>query len=441
MPREDQRKGKAIFIAYRMPPIGGSRAIRLANFAEYLTEFSWELDILTIDPTPEFSCYDESLQDGLQKDGITIFRTYPGLLHRLGIFSSKKSFRRIRMNNGGYLSRLLQGILKLLKRLHSIEWYPFATWQGMKMLQRQQYDLIFSASSPFVCHLVGATLKKLSHLPSVVEYGDPWLHTPHRGYNKLSFQLRRQLEEVVLQNAEKVIVTTEATKRLYLKEYGFLKDDAVEVLTSGFDPKDFTVGFNDRVDKDEFRIVYTGSIYGVRDIKPFLMALDRFIHSNRAAGKEIEFYCVGRIEDVESLTLMKKLRDVVKLTGFLPFMEALSFAKSADVLLLIGNTGGVQIPGKVFTYFGVKRPILTILGGKDDPLSGLGDGILKKRGLVVDNDVDAIEKAIQDLFLLHEQGRLDETFDLTDASEFHWDNIVKALDAILLEAMDAHRDR
>ena len=53
-------------------------------------------------------------------------------------------------------------------------WLPFAVARGLKAIQAENIDLIFTTSPPFTTVLIGLLLKKITGLPWVSDYRDPW---------------------------------------------------------------------------------------------------------------------------------------------------------------------------------------------------------------------------------------------------------------------------
>src|SRR5512136_2111203 len=74
-------KGRILYIAYQTPPHGGARGIRIANIIRYLSEFGWQLDVVTVVLPPSFAFYDHGLTAKLPSSA-GIFRTSPGLFRR-----------------------------------------------------------------------------------------------------------------------------------------------------------------------------------------------------------------------------------------------------------------------------------------------------------------------------------------------------------------------
>jgi len=136
---------------------------------------------------------------------------------------------------------------------------------------------------------------------------------------------------------------------------------------------------------------------------------------------------VGDIaEEYKTLIRNSGLGKMVLVKSFVPLSEALSLSAGADVLLLLGNKGGLQVPSRLFSYLAARRPILCIKGDDRDPAAKILHGL--NRGLIVENEVEAIHTAIIRLFDLWRSQRLEEAFDLSAIPEISWQNRIKILD-------------
>jgi glycosyltransferase involved in cell wall biosynthesis len=280
--------------------------------------------------------------------------------------------------------------------------------------------------------LVGYALSRFYGIPLILEYGDPWAFNVVERRSWLRFWLERTMESRVLKSAGAVVVTTEETKENYLKNYPFLDEDEVYVMPAGVDYSDYENLVPQKSEK--FRILFTGRMYQIADINPLLEALTRIAGADDEIRNNLEVLFVGDI-DQEHRDLLKAydLGKMVLLHDFVPLREALSLSLGADVLLFLGNKGGLQVPSRLFSYLAAGRPILCIKGDDKDPaLRFLRGG---NRGLIVGNKVEEIRPAIIELYKLYESRRLEEAFDLSPLPELFWQNRVRILDVACESAM------
>jgi glycosyltransferase involved in cell wall biosynthesis len=218
------------------------------------------------------------------------------------------------------------------------------------------------------------------------------------------------LEKDILVHAEKVFVTTRYAKELMLKRYRFLSHEDIMILPHGYDPEDFDSVSAIEKKPDKFVITHSGLFQDNRTPKHFLNALASYFARNAEARALIEIRFVGLMRQ-SHLKLIKKLglEKNVLCTGYVPHIEAIRHLLESDVLwLMLKDT--IRTPGKLYEYFGARKPILACLP----------DGIMKSTALesgaaiaTGPTDEKAIEKAISKMFRLWQSGKLpspDEDF-------------------------------
>lgn len=433
-------KGRILFIALAFPPLLGARSISNFYHTWYLDEFGWKLDVLTISPSSKYPMFDKSLI-GMIPTSARIFRTYPGM-HKIyhniiksnsdsgssdgAINSGTRSNKKFKKYYLDISKKILNFISELIIPDPTIFWYPFAILRGLKLINKNKYDVLISSGPPFTTHLIGYTLKKIGILHWIIDYGDPWVFEPTYKHNNIRFWIERKLEESFLKSADAITVTAEETKENYLKNYPFLIDSKVNVIPNGVDYEDFN---NVLVEKSKkFRILYTGTIYKNQHIEPFLDALKR-IYEKEELKEQVEVVFVGNLDD-ECLELIadKGLKERISFKGFISPKKIPSLIMGADILLYFGAMGGLQLAGKVFYYIAARRPILCIKGDERDPSLKILQGL--NRGVIVDNEKEKIYSEIIGLYNLYQEQELDKIFNLREIPDFSWENRVKIVDKI-----------
>ena len=439
------KKRKILLISLTVPPIMGSHGRRVIHFLKYLHEFGWELDVLTVSPSSNFPLFDPPSVKNLPSS-VKIFRVYQGFLRKI-------YYKNVYYNNSAISSRrnfnnrkntILKKILGNLKYIVSemnmywlFDWSPFAIIKGVKLIVRYNYDVLISSGlsgPPLIAYMIKKMKKKI---PWIIDYGDPWVFDPtyKDKHTKIKFLIDHWLEQRILKSADVITVTTEETRKNYLENYPFLEKEKVKVIPMGVDYAVFKKIQAERSEK--FRILYTGSIYLTRDIKPFLDAL-KLLCENEEIKKDIEILFVGRIEDeYKELVISMGLEDMVSFGGFVPYEKSLSLMMGADVLISFGNKGGLQVPGKLFDYVGSKRPILWIKGDERDPALSYLEGL--NRAIIVNNKSEEIYSKILTLYNLYKKQEFEKTFNLEEIPAFSWKDRVKILNEICEGLVDANK--
>jgi hypothetical protein len=409
---------KILLCAYAFPPIAGPQAIRWLQFVKHLSSKGWNIDILTVKPSKGYPRYNVKLLEDLPNN-IRIFRTYPGPLHRLVygryLSSSKsKTSQKIKPTSPRTLKlrKLYRGLSYFLIPDRMIEWLPYALKKGKELLQKNQYDMILSSGFPFSTHVVAYFLKKISNLPWVADYGDPWGFHPSDDPKLIKF-LNRRMEEKILRNVDSIIVTTKETKDGYLNSYQFLPDDKIAVIPQGFDDRLYKK--IRPITSKKFRIVFTGNLsYSDREAASFFRALSMI------DARNIEVVISGYTSPdlVMRIKRTAQIKNTIEILGFRQSEEIVALQKGGDVLISFGWRGGFQIPGKIFEYIAARRPILHVYYDDKD----IGKRIIRKynRGIAVNNDPVHISDKIKDLYRLWKEKKLQNGFDLSPIDNFSW---------------------
>ena len=362
------------------------------------------------------------LLDTIPKE-LNMHRTFPGPFYYMTFKYSRESSNRegsgISVKPSPFL-RILSGIhLKTYKALSGLlipdiysEWLPFAIMKGLELVRKNTYSIIISSSEPRVCHLIGYFLKKRSDIPWIADYGDPWIYpVPTMAESNMKKSFIKKIEKSILKRMDAITVASEGIKKLYLERYPFLNKEHIHIVTQGFGPDVISRVVGDTPYK--FRIVYCGSLYkNLRDPMAFFEAI-------KGIDKEdIEVVVAGRINEFADILKKEFNSEAIKYCGFLGHKESLALQKGATILLHIGNTSDVQVPGKIYEYIGAKRPILCVRGGNRDVSADLISRYNK--GIIVDNNNETIKEGILKFYDLWKKDLLDKNFNFNEIEEFTW---------------------
>jgi len=241
---------------------------------------------------------------------------------------------------------------------------------------------------------LGRAIARRTGRPWVFELRDPWtgfLSAPVR--RGVSRRLDRHLEKSSVRDAARLVMAWRGIGRDLTEKYPDLDTSRFRLVENGFDTDDLAV--KPRV-FDRFTMVYTGSMYGVRNPDTLLQAVARLLETGRVRPDELQIIFVGRFGDeIRAMFRRPELEGTVKEIGHRPHEESVTYTLGADVLLLVvddvkGSEG--IVPGKVFEYLGSRRPVLAV-----SPEGDVADLIRRTgAGEVVDrNDVPGMMTAIE----------------------------------------------
>ena len=330
------------------------------------------------------------------------------------------------------------GLSDILKSLHfelsipdeAIWWAPFAVVWGLYGIIRHKPSLIYSTTPPYSVALVGLVLHKLTGLPWVCEFRDPWTKNSMRRFGACRKKIEKYLERVCLKNASTVIATTPATADNYRRLCPLEKpQSSFATITNGFSFELFR-DFPAPPDDGVFRIVFTGMFYS--DLSPLNLfsAIELACRESEDFRANTEVIIAGQMPQHFCEPLTKEpLNNLVKILPYQDYDKTLELIAAGRALYLALSTKMEDIiPGKLFEYLAARRPILATV-----PLKGITVDYLNRfgAGIIVDpDDVAGIKNALLKMFNDFKQGELKVRHDLEDIKEFTWSSLADKLAAL-----------
>jgi hypothetical protein len=173
------------------------------------------------------------------------------------------------------------------------------------------------------------------------------------------------MEYKVLKLAEGIVVSNRKIKEKLINNFKFLTFNDVRIITNGFDPEDFT-GVNPvPKNNSRMRLLYTGifSIYNTP--KYFFEAFKLLTIEQPDIAKNIELHFVGFLRK-ENQRLVRKLglQEFIYDHGFVNHGEAINKLLGSDVVWVTIKKGKLTdtiLPGKIYEFFAVKKPVLNFI--------------------------------------------------------------------------------
>ncbi len=356
---------KVLIIAYYWPPAGGAGVQRVLKYAKYLPEFDWEPVILTVN-TPDSPIEDLSLLDDISPNA-KIYKTKalePFNLYKK--ITGKKADEKISSDilvdktKSSFAEKVSRWVrLNIFIPDAKIGWIPYAVKAGIKIIDEENIDLIFSSSPPHTVQVIAQKLAHKSKLKWVADFRDPWLELIHYQANKrLKFvqNYEAKLEKEVLLQADSLITVSAAIKEMFFNKTN--RTD-VHVIPNGFDESDIQLTAPSY--SNEFIITYTGIISDTKIPTPLFFAVKK-MKSEGINNIKLVFagsICEKCLKEVKDFNL----EDSFEYKGYLPHSESVKLLRAATILLLliddIPNNKGI-LTGKLFEYLGSKKPIFAI---------------------------------------------------------------------------------
>ncbi len=331
-----------LFIAYYYAPMNNGGVHRPVKFAAYLPRYGYRAIVATVDV-------------GLTAPGEKDILRFADPMDAMEGSKDAKSLFWQGVRAVAWRAGMWPGWRRLWQR---------AVLDGLSgLLKAADVQLIF-ATYPIVDNLaIGLEVAGRHSIPLVADFRDGLAFEPVKSQPPLvSKKYLRVESEVVNRAAAVTAVSDPITNYFCLQRPGC---NAV-TITNGFDRSDYE-HIKPRDLGGKMNIVFTGRLYksrAVATIEPLLKAAASLQKDEQA---RLAIQMVGDFtEEEKALFGSDRYRDLVRCDGPVPREEALTYQVSADVLLLFAGEGiASAAPGKLYEYFGARKPILALTAGSE----------------------------------------------------------------------------
>jgi glycosyltransferase involved in cell wall biosynthesis len=358
---------RVLIITYYWPPAGGGGVMRWLKMSKYLPEWGWQPVICTPE-NPDPSVIDESLLQEVPPEAeilkVPIWEPYD--LYRT--LTGKPKTARFK---AGHISEASQGSwkdkLSVFIRGNFLIPDPRVFWVNPAVrflknyLKENPVDLVVSTGPPHSMHLVALKLKKHFPTPWLADFRDPWTDIDFYHQLKLTWladKIHHRLEKKVLRSADVVTVVSPDIKRTTEALCG----RKVHVVYNGYDPGDY--GNTDPVDDHFFIISHFGAFNRDRNPSALWKALAEKASEFPAFKEKLKIRLIGQ-NDEQILHEIRQsgLSGQIELYSHINHKAGLKqLGQSAVLLLPLNNAPNAMgiLPGKMFEYIALCRPILAI---------------------------------------------------------------------------------
>ena len=294
----------------------------------------------------------------------------------------------------------------LLPGVIGIRWSRLASQaaQSFLRLHPNAEITILSTYPPLGAHLAAFHLMQTSKLKWIADFRDPLGDNPSHSFLKgYQRKLYRWLERVIVRAADIVIVNTDAVAEKWNVAYPNRRGH-VHLIWNGFDPEDRIQPLP--LPQRNYRLLsHVGELYQGRNVTSLLKSIARLIGAGRLSVSRIRIRLVGSVRsdclpEPEFLRLAKTAGWLEIIADRIPHRDALIMAQNSDGLLLVQPHSSVQVPGKLFDYLQIGRPVLAFVL-RDTPT----ERILKQSGVpyrcvYADGSSQEIDDAVEEFFSL-----------------------------------------
>ena len=351
---------KVLIVTYYWPPAGGPGVQRWLKFANNLTNFDIKPYVL-VPKEPNYAIIDNSLENEISSKIHVISHPIFEISNFLpfkNYFNSYRSGNINQINDQSFFEKILfflRGNLFIpdLK----IFWRNKAVKFLKKYLKKNKFDTIITTGPPHSIHLIGLDIKREFDINWIADFRDPWLMLNSNKKFHFSSQTKSKhlkLRNLVLQNANKVIVTSDKLKNYY----GKLTNNIVKI-TNGYD----RINLKYDLDKN-FTITHVGSLYPDRNPDILWEVLESMCTDIQGFEDYLKLQLIGNIDKkIEKHLSISKFAKCISFKGYIAKKDTYSYIFSSQLLLMVESVENVMsyvIPAKFFNYLFSKRPIIAI---------------------------------------------------------------------------------
>ncbi len=274
-----------------------------------------------------------------------------------------------------YDSQAIRYFIAFLKRAIAADFaylpdYSKFSWANISAIKKAKkeaisgkYDHLFSVCTPFSDHLIALEAKKVSGLPWVASFYDPWYDNPYRPFKYRRFlELDRKYELSIANNADAIIHTNYSIYNEWTERYGESIKKKMYVMPLVFNS--FSSGNKGdlaNTNKTKYVISHIGTLYSGRDSTDFLRSLKMMLDKHPEVKEQFILNYVGTVTDNDRNCVKEfDLSSQVNFLGRISEQECCKYFEQTDLFLAVDGKDARNIffPSKIMKYLFYGKPIL-----------------------------------------------------------------------------------
>jgi len=409
---------KILIISYYWPPSGGSGVQRWVNFSNNLSLIGWEVTVITAQ-NPNYPVIDNKLVSIINKSIKVI---------KIPIFDptaliKRKNSDNISVNNNVFNKIILWIRANLFFPDSRMFWIKKVSKQATDYVKKNNVKCLITSAPPFSTHIIGQNVKKNTNVRWISDFRDPWSDffqfklLPLKSFMK---KKHFKAESNTLKLSDAVITTSPSLT----KEYSLINKNSFTVFN----------GFNSFVKNKrskKFTLMYSGIMKTIQNPKIFWLVLNDISKTHKSFFDDL---CIRFIGDFDNEIINHvKGSFIESKVAFEKYIEKENLDEEmskANVLILctvnLNNVKNV-IPGKLYYYFSLSRPIIAFSNLDSD----LNEIITKTNsGKVFDyiNEID-LKNHILELYSDYKSG--EKNYNPKNTVNYTYDTLSKKLNEII----------
>lgn len=366
----EMSKKNILYVSARPLEDNSSASFRNRATMSGLLKNGHQVEFLTLEPDSSHPTFDGNIK----LDGLKVRYLSQGRAESIAHYA-----------RGSKLFTFLKKLYHLFRRVDIYD-HTSAITRHAKNIDISKFDLIISSSDPKSSHLfVGEILRQNDNkVPWIQIWGDPFASdiTVKDNRKRKAMQVE---EDRLLNLATRVVYVSKLTAEDQKKRYPQYDKKIVYIPTPYFEPLLSDRPFPTTLSK--LKLCYCGEYHSsVRNIYPLYEAAKQMHLSLTICGRSDK-----PVDSVDNITSYPRLS-----AEKVEQIEA-----ESDILVVVANSHGGQIPGKVYKYAATDKTILFILDGEKDKILDVFGGF--NRYIFVNNNIQDICTLLGDIFSIRDK--------------------------------------
>jgi glycosyltransferase involved in cell wall biosynthesis len=417
---------RLLLITYHFPPDPAVGGRRWHQFALYLAEHGWGIDVVTRDlgllkfrdeqqvkllppgvrvlsaPEPESNL--ARLEHAVAK---TVRRFVPrrAAMATPNASATTQSTSAAPPSNRERGSAVARAVAASVNITRERSWALAAAHVAVEAASGRRYDAVVSSGPPHFAHEGARRASRTLRLPLLIDLRDPWSAIERVADDYASpiwFSAARYYERRCVRDAALVIMNTDLSRDDMRRRF---PDAASRIITirNGSDDEERlpVVPPNER-----FSIRFAGSIYLDRDPRLVFRAAASVIQRLSLTPRTFALEFIGHVNDlggqsVRTMAEQEGVSDFVQIDGPRPRAEAMRFLAGGSMLLNLPQDADMCVPAKIFEYVRFNAWLLVLA----TPRSATAEILRGTSADVIEpSDVDGIARAIESRYRQHARG-------------------------------------
>jgi len=327
-----------LLVSISAPPKNSPESLQTGRYLKYLSR-KHSVTLLTTDPTGGWEPEDQSLLKYLKN------------VHQIISLYSLPS-------------RLISFLKKIKPDVLLPDEGMYFFWQSRTAIKKikEKPSIIFSRSAPYSSAIMAKKLAKHWNVPWVMHLSDLWVDSPFFTFSGTTRKKHERLEWECFEQAKIVTLTSQKTIEFYKNKYPQWAHK-FRFLPNVFDGEDWNQMPLNTTGK--IRFVFTGRLYGTRNIHRLLDAFEKVAVSFPQVEENCEILLAGFFDNENIQRIRRSSLSCVKYLGSLSSDKALQLQQGAHVLISIDSLESdprydVFFPSKLLDYIASNRIIIAL---------------------------------------------------------------------------------